>query len=217
MRRGLAGLLLIAAAAGCADAEDRFRRFEARAAAGKEGPSGAAGEGSGGTDGACRPPPPGAVRGPALLALETVTRPGAAILFFGALDTPDLGGETGVKFEYRALDALDRRTQVGEELVVGPYPIGGDGDFDAPTAESKLPGSANAILPGLPITSELTLHGRICGVSAFYCGTVTGTVSAPISGPTSGQFGLTLVSGIEAIPAQPRFGCAEDALAPALE
>ena len=154
---------------------------------------------------------------PALLALETSTRPGAAILFFGELDTPELSGATGVKFEYRALDALDRRTEVGDQLVVGPYPIGPDGNFDAPTAESTLPGAANAILPGLPITSQLTLHGRICKVADFYCGTVTGTVSAPIAGPTSGQFGLTLLPGIEAIPAQPRFGCADDALAPVLE
>ncbi|HYQ16271.1 MAG TPA: hypothetical protein VEQ58_10960, partial [Polyangiaceae bacterium] len=75
----------------------------------------------------------------------------------------------------------------------------------------------NAILPGVPITSELTLHGTICGVADFYCGTVSGTVSSPIAGPTSGQFGLTLVPSLADLPQRPRFGCADDALAPALD
>jgi len=69
----------------------------------------------------------------------------------------------------------------------------------------------------VPITSALTLHGTICGVASFYCGTVTGTVSAPIAGPTTGQFGLALVADENAIPEQPRFGCNEDALMEALD
>ncbi len=159
---------------------------------------------------------PDQVQGPALLALETSTSPGQAILFLGRVETPELEGQASVKFSYRALDAVDRRTKVGEPLVVGPYAIGEDGRFDAPTGESTLPGSANVILPGVPITSALTLHGRICGVATFYCGTVTGSVTAPIMGPTAGQFGLTLLSSESTLPSRPRFGCAEDALAPAL-
>jgi hypothetical protein len=202
----------------CADARGRFQEFEERSGS-LAGDAGATMDGAAGTDGAgaCRPPLPGVVRGPAVLALETTTKPGTAILFFGQVETPALDGATAVKYDYRALDAADRRTQVGDTLVVGPYAIGADGSFDAPTAESTLPGSANAILPGLPITSQLTLHGHICGVADFYCGTVTGTVSAPIAGPTSGNFGLTLLESIDALPARPRFGCANDALAPALQ
>lgn len=211
-------LALWAALGGCADAEGRFKRFEERAAQVAHEPGiGAAGADAGGASDACQPPAPGVVGGPALLALETSARPGVAILFFGSLETPVLDGTTGVRFEYRALDALDRRTLVGEELVVGPYPIADDGRFDAKTDESTLPGRANAILPGVPITSELTLHGTICGVSDFYCGIVSGTVSAPIAGPTTGNFGLTLLDTLDDLPAQPRFGCADDALAPALE
>jgi hypothetical protein len=100
--------------------------------------------------------------------------------------------------------------------MVGPYPIASDGSFDAPTEESTLPGSANAILPGAPITSQLTLHGTICGVSEFYCGTVTGTVTSPIRSEANGNFGLTLLGADEPIPARPRYGCAADALAPPL-
>lgn len=213
-------LSVLLSSASCADAAGRFQSFEdrARARTSEAGsPALEAGAGAGGVEGGCRPPAPNVVQGPALLALETSTRPGVAILFFGRIETPALDGATAVEYRYRALDASDRRTEVGDTLRVGPYAITADGSFDAPTAESTLPGSANAILPGVPITSQLTLHGTICGVSDFYCGSVSGSVSAPIAGPSSGQFGLTLLGGIEDVPARPRFGCAEDALAPALE
>jgi len=207
-------LALVSSAIGCADASGRFDRFEARRA--NAASSSRVDDGGGGEAGApagCQPPAPGEVHGPALLAIETSTRAGAAILFFGEIDTPDLNGQTAVKYSYRALDAGDRRTLVGDELVVGPYPIGSDGRFDAPTPESTLPGAADAIQPGLPITSQLTLHGTICGVSDFYCGSVTGSVTEPIAGPTTGQFGLQLLPSLDDIPTRPRFGCAEDALA----
>ena len=204
---------------GCADASGRFQQFEdRRVALGEAGASSQTGiAGAAGAEGGCQPPAPGVVHGLALLALETTTTPGSAILFFGEVETPELGGSTAVKYSYKALDAKDRHTEVGEPLVVGPYAIGPDGNFDAPTDRSTLPGSANAILPGVEIDSQLTLHGTICGVSDFYCGTVTGTVYAPIQGPTTGQFGLLLVPSIDAIPARPRFGCDEDALAVELE
>ena len=224
MRLGtLSAPLLIASAttlavSGCADASGRFQQFEDRRGAleGDAGAPGSAAAGAGGADGSCKPPAPGVVHGLALLALETSALPGAAILFFGQVETPELDGATAVKYSYKALDASDRRTPVGEPLEVGPFGLGDDGHFDAKTAESTLPGSANAILPGVEITSVLTLHGTICGVSDFYCGTVTGDVSAPIEGPTTGQFGLMLVPSIDDLPARPRFGCSEKALAPEL-
>ncbi len=205
-------VIALVALSGCADAGDRFGEFEERRRALEDGRGvvGAGGESS------CSPPAPDSVRGTALLALETSTAPGVAILFLGELETPEVDGTTAVKFSYRALDASDRRTKVGDSLVVGPYPIAEDGSFDAPTPRATLPGSANAILPGLPITSQLTLHGSICGVAAFYCGTVTGTVTAPVDGPATGRFGLTLLDREEQVPARPRFGCDEDALAPPL-
>jgi hypothetical protein len=63
----------------------------------------------------------------------------------------------------------------------------------------------------VPITSHLLFHGSICGVRRFYCGTVTGSSSFPVEGPIEGDFGLDLLQG--PIPAQPRYGCAEDQLA----
>jgi hypothetical protein len=206
---------VVAVLAGCADAGGRFQEFEARRVAldGDAGATGAGAVGGAGGEGSCHPPAPGSVHGPALLALETTTTPGAAVLFWGELETPELGGQTAVKYSYRALALSDRKTQVGDALVVGPYAIADDGSFDAPTTESTLPGTADALLPGVPITSQLTLHGAICGVSDFYCGTVTGNVTAPIQGPTTGQFGLMLLPSIDDVPERPRYGCAEDALA----
>lgn len=204
---------------GCSDARARFQAFEDRRAqldTGSGGETGEAGAGAGGAEG-CTPPPPNAVQGPALLALETTTFPGKAILFFGEVTTPELDGRTAVEYHYRALDADDRRTELGEQLQVGPYPIADDGTFDAPAPRAVLPGGANALLPGADIDSELTLHGTICGVKSFYCGTVTGQLYEPFKGPASGQFGLILIDSIDDVPERPRFGCAEDALAPALE
>jgi hypothetical protein len=215
----LLALALESALSGCADASGRFQQFEDRRVAleGDAGaPSGGEGAGGAGVEGGCKPPAPGVVHGLALLALETSALPGAAILFFGEIETPELDGTTAVHYSYKALDATDRRTQVGAPLEVGPFALADDGHFDAETAESTLPGNANAILPGVEITSVLTLHGTICGVSDFYCGTVTGDVSSPIAGPTTGQFGLLMVPSIDDIPARPRFGCSEKALAPAL-
>jgi len=222
MRLGPVSVLVIASTAvlaGCADASGRFQQFEERRAAFDGDTGGAGSSGSAGASGAatCHPPAPGVVHGTALLALETTTTPGAAILFWGEVETPELDGQTAVEYSYRALALDDRRTEVGDPLVVGPYPIADDGSFDAPTAKSTLPGSANALLPGVPITSQLTLHGTICGVRELYCGTVTGTVTEPIVGPTTGQFGLQLIPSIDDIPERPRYGCAEDALAPILE
>ena len=207
--------LAVTTFAGCADASGRFQEFEDRRALG-DSSAGASGS-AGGAGDACSPPEPGVVHGLALLALETSAQRGVAILFFGEVETPELDGKTAVKYSYKALDAHDRHTEVGDALEVGPIAIAEDGKFDGETANSTLPGSANAILPGIPITSQLTLHGTICGVSDFYCGTVTGTTTAPVAGPTTGQFGLLLVPSIDDIPARPRFGCAEKALAPELK
>jgi len=115
-----------------------------------------------------------------------------------------------VRFVYRALDSLDRRTPVGEELVVGPFPLH-DGQLVAKVPESELDGAANPVLYGAPITSEMTLTGHICGVRSFYCGTLEGRSTGLITGPFTGHFAITLLGGANAVPERPRFGCgAED-------
>lgn len=192
---------------GCADARGRFQDFQNRLAgdAGTEPDSG----------NACVPPAPNSVSGSALLAIDTSLTSGHPILFLGTIDTPPLEGTTAVHFRYRALDSLDRRTLVGQTLEVGPFALH-DGLLIAPVPESTLDGDANPVLHGVPITSQMTLSGQICGVSRFYCGTLSGSTSGLISGPFTGTFGITVLDGPDAVPDQPRFGCGPDDLAPPL-
>lgn len=192
----------------CADPRGAYEDFVARRASLDGGPS----EDGGGP---CLPPAPDQVYGTALMAIGTSVSPNHPILFYGEITTPELEGKTAVLFRYRPLHAGDRQTELGEELVLGPYAIEADGSFLAETQEMTLPGEANAILPGVPITSILILHGTICGVRRFYCGKVTGSSSYPVEGPIEGDFGLELLS--DGIPPQPRYGCAEDQLAVPLE
>lgn len=197
----------LALLAGCVDPAERFEEFGRRAAARRAdaGTSDAAA-------GDCAPPAPESIQGPALLALETTIGPGAPVLFYGEIATPGIAGETHVYYEYHALDARDRRTLVGERLSVGPFELAEDGAFSVFIPEDTLPGEANAILPGVPITSSLTLSGKICGVRSFYCGAVTGNATSPVIAELSGSFGIELIDGLDAVPERPRYGCDEDDL-----
>ncbi len=201
-------LALPALAGGCADPRGAYDDFVARAElreAGAEGPD----------SGTCQPPAPDSISGRALMAVGTTVSPGHPILFLGDVTTPAVDGKTAVLYRYHPLDASDRRTEVGEELVLGPYVIEEDGSFHAETGEDTLPGEANALLPGVPITSALTLDGTICGVRDFYCGSVSGYATFPVEGDIEGSFGLALVAGD--LPGQPRYGCAEENIAVPLE
>jgi hypothetical protein len=192
----------------CSDARGAYEAFGARADQAER-------DDAGPDAGPCTPPSPGEISGRALIAIGTSISPGRPILFLGDLETPEMDGETAVTFRYRPLDASDRETEVGDVLELGPFIVQSDGSFVAPTGEATLPGEANALLPGVPITSDLTLHGTICGVQTFYCGTVTGEASFPVMGPIEGDFGLELVG--DELPANPRYGCAEEAVAVPLE
>jgi hypothetical protein len=211
-RRSRPALLTLALCAavltGCADARGRFEEFQNRL---NDGGADADPADAGDLDqtydgGPCTPPAPGLVMGPALLAVDTSLAAGHPILFLGNIDTPELDGVTAVHFVYRALDSLDRSTRVGVRLEVGPFALH-DGELVAAVPASELAGEANPVLHGAPITSEMTLTGHICGVHPFYCGSVEGRSSGLISGPFTGRFGITLLSGPDAIPDRPRFGC----------
>jgi len=218
--RSLRPSLLLAGASGlfffgCADAAGRYDDFKSRLRAEPDsGLDGAADADADGADenGACLPPDPNIVQGPALLALDTNLIPGKPILFLGTIDTPAIEGTTGVHFAYRALDAMNRHDLVGPALEVGPIALD-QGQLSAPIPESTLDGRANPQLYGTPVTSSMTLEGRICGVRTFYCGTLTGITTGLLTGPFTGHFGITILSGPGTIPDQPRFGCDPSALA----
>ena len=195
-------------ATGCADARGRFDDFHDRLEAEDAAPSNEPSDG-----GLCAPPLPGTVSGPALLAIDISPLPKAKpILFLGTIDTPAIDGTTGVHFAYQALDSMDRSTRVGDKLEVGPFPLH-DGSLTALIPKSTLNGDADPGLYGLPITSEMTLSGQICGIRPFYCGTAVGMTSGSISANFTGRFGITLLDGPDAVPAQPRYGCGDNDLA----
>lgn len=154
----------------------------------------------------CAPPPPNSVSGPALLALDTSLGPGKVILFLGTIDTPAQGDTTAVLFRYHPLDASDRKTRLQDLLTVGPVPLD-DGAFSAWLPTSTVDGNANPILRGVPMTTEMTLSGKVCGVRSFYCGTLVGQASGLIAASYTGHYGITLLSDPDAVPEQPRFGC----------
>jgi hypothetical protein len=213
-------LASVCAVVGCADARGRFDDFQNRLHA--EPDSGTTDGSADGADsyleddgGPCTPPDPNVVAGPALLALDSNFIPGNPVLFLGTIDTPALDGTTAVHFVYHALDASNRRTLVGPGLEVGPFALQ-DGVLVAPIPESTLDGDANPQFYGMPVTSEMTLTGRICGVHEFYCGTLAGDVSGGISGPLTGHFGITLLDGPTAVPDRPRFGCDPMDIGPSL-
>lgn len=204
-------LLFVAlCASACADARGRFEDYQKRLASEDAGMHDASNAGDAGASGAgtCSPPDPGVIEGPALLAIDTSLTGGRPILFLGTIDTPALEGTTGVHFVYRALDSLDRATLVGQELVVGPFPLH-DGELVAPVEESELDGNANPIIHGAAVTSAMTLRGQICGVKPYYCGTVDGYSTGLVSGPFDGKFAITLLDSSGELPARPRFGCGD--------
>ena len=204
------GLTWLVLATGCADARGRFNHFHDRLQAEDAAPSNEPSDG-----GPCAPPLPGTVSGPALLAVDTSLAEGKPILFLGTIDTPAFDGTTAVHFAYQALDSADRSTRVGDKLEVGPFPLH-DGSLTALIPKSTLNGDADPVLHGLPITSEMTLTGQICGVRSFYCGTTVGMTSNGVSANFTGQFGITLLDGPDAVPARPRYGCGDTDLAKAL-
>jgi hypothetical protein len=195
------------ATAGCADARGRFNDFHDRLQAEDAGTDNQPSDG-----GPCSPPEPGTVNGPALLAVDISLAEGKPILFLGTIDTPAFDGTTAVHFVYHALDSLDRSTLVGAELAVGPFALH-DGSLTAPIPELTLDGDANPVLHGLPITSEMTLSGQICGIRSFYCGTTVGSTSGALSAKFTGRFGITLLDSSSDVPARPRYGCGDDDLA----
>ena len=204
------GLAWLAMATGCADPRGRFDDFHDRLQAEDAGPNNEPSDG-----GACTPPLPGTVSGPALLAIDTSLAEGKPILFLGTIDTPAREGTTAVHFAYQALDSLDRSTRVGDKLEVGPFPLH-DGSLTALIPKSTLNGDADPVLYRVPITSEMTLSGQICGVRPFYCGTALGVTSGGVSANFTGRFAITLLDGPDAVPVRPRYGCGDDDLAKAL-
>lgn len=216
----LAGPIISLALGGCVDPGQSFNDFAARAqGAGGSGGAPDAG-GSAGTDGGgCVVPGPGTLTGTYLFTLSAKLKPTLPVLFTADVSTVAATGGSGsaLKLKLQALAYWDRKTAVGSAVDIPPITIEQDGQLDTSTPLPSLTivGTANPILPGEPITATATLHGQICGVQDFYCGTVTGNVTSPIPTPLTGStYTFNKITDPSNYPS-PLLDCAKSAADPA--
>jgi hypothetical protein len=187
---------------GCPDPAGKFDDFVERWTAANPGVDG------GDLDaGPCTPPDPAALDGQYVLALSAVIAPETPILFLtqvtGISDPP------GVELELQPLSAADRRTPVGQPLTVGPIALSTDGAVHAELPPLIVSGEANPITGG-EIEAQVTLDARFCGVSDFYCGSVSGRVTLPVGLDLAGStFAMERVQG-GMLPEQPFLNCNRD-------
>lgn len=180
------------------------------------GGNSAGGSSAGGADaGPCVPPAPGALAGSYLVTLSVSVQPKTPILFIGHLSTVADKGGTALSTTLQALDAKDRKTPVGNPIKVPLIPIASDGQFVPTSMHLQIDGRANAIQPGLNIDVTATMHGRMCGVADFYCGTVDGQVTKPAPLSLAGStYTFDHIADPAKLPDPPLLDCAKDTAGP---
>lgn len=176
-----AGLLTL----GCVDAEGDYNDFKDRyeQTSGSGGAGGEAGQGgAAGAAGAapCVVPSPGEMDGDYLFALSAKVKPEAPLLFTNKVTTTASGSDLSMQWTLQGLDRFDRKTPVGDPIVLDPTVIGSDGTIDIALPPLNVTGQANPI-SGSNITAEVkSLRGSFCNTDGFYCGQVDGDVTKPI-------------------------------------
>jgi hypothetical protein len=201
--------------AGCVDPEAKYDDFADRVGT-KTGSVGSC-------DGGGTPPQPGEGNGPVLLTVAAIV-PTQPIIFRGTVESLDVGGKTGLKFDLVPLNAFDRTTPVGEPQSYDPFVIGDDGVLVAEIPRGTTPADANPLTPG-DVDAQVTLRGTVCQVAEpwsaggelrscetespcnFYCGILEGQVYAPITQELTGAFTLTRLADINAQPEPPPIDC----------
>jgi len=203
-----AGLLVSLSVVGCPDTQGSFDDFVERWKLTHPGGVDAAS----GDTGPCLPPAPGELTGQFVFALSAVIAADTPIVFLAQVSTvPDPNG-SALTLELQPLSAADRTSPVGSSVALGPLPIAADGAFQADLPPLVVAGEANPIT-GAEIEAQVTLTGRICAASDFFCGTVTGRVIRPLDLDLAGStFAMERVTG--APPAQPLINCARAQAAP---
>jgi hypothetical protein len=194
-------LLLIAfLTSGCVDPEARFEAFAKRAA--PDIPDATPGDG-----GTCTVEP-GSVQGEYLLALSVTLAPTKPIVATVQIDTPVHGEGTGLTLDAQPLRSADRRTPVGEPIVLGPFPVDAEGGYRAEVPGLEITGEANPVTGG-DISASAVLAGNLCGDGRFFCGTLSGAVEKPLPLDLAGStFTLTRIEPGGPWPDQPAVDCA---------
>jgi hypothetical protein len=191
--------------ASCVDPGEKFAAFVTRLGEPKSSP------GDAGSDAAECTVGPSSVTGQYLLALSVTLAPTKPIVALIGVSTPASGGldgGAGLLLETQPLSATDRRTPVGQKLVLGPFPVGANGTFRAEISGLEVPGSANPVTGG-DIAANVILTGSLCGDGRSFCGTVTGNVERPLPLDLAGStFTLTRVDPETDSPTRPPIDCA---------
>jgi hypothetical protein len=164
-----------------------------------------------------RPPPPEVqcgtaateIEGQFVFALSTELGPTTPLMFLTEITTE----ADGLSFAFTPLSKDDRKTPVGDEVVVSGYPIdAATGTFEADLPLLKVPGAGNPIT-GTDIEADIALAGAAC--EDVLCGAVSGQVIKPIDYTLkSSTFYMQRIPEGEEPPAQPFIDCDKKQAAP---
>lgn len=205
--------VLVLVIQGCTNTEGKFNAFTERQKALSEG---GVNEGGGMEVTPCDPPAPGDLDAEYLFAISASADPPHPILFTAQLKSVAYQGGSGLDVKLQALDAKDRKTPVGAPITIPTLKLNANGTLEAkPLPDIAVSGKANPIQVGLDIVASAQLNGQFCGVSDFYCGTVSGKVTKPITLDLAGStYAFDLVSDPTKLPDPPLIDCKRDKAGP---
>jgi hypothetical protein len=149
------------------------------------------------------------IEGQFIFALSTELGASTPLMFLTDITT----GEDGLTFAVTPLSAEDRKTPVGDEVVLAGYPVdAATGTFVADLPLLKVPGAGNPIT-GTDIEADIALAGAAC--EDVLCGTVSGEVLQPIQYTlTSSTFYMQRIAEGDPLPEQPFINCDKEQAAP---
>jgi len=192
----------------CVDPEGSFNDFVDRSKAlGVGGTTADAGD--------CTPPAPGEVEGNVFLAVSLSIAKTLPVTLAGTLESPEVNGRPSILLKLSALNYSDRKTPVQTEIIPrGPYVIDETGSFTAELPQEVIPAAANAVTKQ-DSESQVTLTGKVCGKSDFYCGTLVAQIIQPALPNVQGTYALTFVDDLATIPPDPVYiNCEREVAAP---
>jgi hypothetical protein len=176
-----AGIAVFVLAIGCVDTRGKLDEFNERYARTHDGGS-VVDDG-----GACDLPSAPELTGSFALVVSPGFSPKTPIVFRAEVTSePEGSDRLKIGIELTALSARDRASPVGAPLPRREYSLGA-GRFVADLGTLDISGEADPIVPGAPISGQLSLSGKLCSarefdgpaIIEFLCGEATGTVTAP--------------------------------------
>lgn len=171
---GWLGVGLVACLTGCPDPGAEFTDFIQRH-------GDLYGEGTGGqigVGGGCAVPAAGEVDGEYLFSLVAKQSPKKPAPLKASLTTADGPAGLELTLAMQPISADDRVTEVGAAFTLGPYPVNGDGTFEADFGTITVPPETNPI-SGSELVAEVQILGTLCP-GDYFCGPANGTILMPV-------------------------------------